>query len=154
MSLPSPNLLSHIFIHFVLFFKLKKRNCLVFSVILKMFCIEDVPNEVLEHILYNVDQDTLRSKCVHVSNEWKQMIQSLSFWKRYHRYWTNKTTTNSNQRNKIPDELFCGSYDWVFFSHINPNDNPFERNLLRNGNGSMVSAEELKSQHHRYFEGD
>jgi len=102
--------------------------------------------------LYNVDQDTLRSKCVHVSNEWKQMIQSLSFWKRYHRYWTNKTTTNSNQRNKIPDELFCGSYDWVFFSHINPNDNPFERNLLRNGNGSMVSAEELKSQHHRYFE--
>ena len=125
---------------------------------IRMSNIDELPNELLEHIFYNVDQDSLREQCIKVSSRWKKTIQSILFWKRYHRYWDNwkakkymcslssdKTTPFSDDSN--PD------YDWIFYSHLNPIQNPFNRNLLKNPDGNMASPEELHSQENRYFEG-
>ena len=126
-----------------------------------MVYIEELPNELLEHILYNVDQETLRSNCVDVSNTWRNIIQSVPFWKRYHRYWDNSrreltcsTPLNAKTVSYIPDEIFLSNDDWRFFSLINPKTNPFERNLLKNSDGSLVSVEELNVQNNRFFEGE
>ena len=129
--------------------------------LLIMVYIQDLPNELLEHILYNVDQDTLRSKCTDVSISWRKILQSLSFWKRYHRYWCNPDVSYScqypsiklSQNKYIPDDMFRGDYNWSFFSFINPLRNPFETNLLMNSDGNEVSVNELQMQENRYFEG-
>ena len=125
---------------------------------IKMTNIDEVPNEILEYILYNVEQDTLRSQCTNVSTKWKHIIQSVEFWIRYHHFWCTK-------KHQIPwwpvidsdksqsTECNAQVYDWNFYSHLNPMNNPFKRNLLKNHSGSLISAEELHSQENRYYEG-
>ena len=123
--------------------------------------IEKLPTEILEHILYNVDQETLRLKCVDVCKTWRKIIQSVQFWKRYHRYWYSHIITNATSypflkvsSSYIPDDMFRGDFDWILFSYINPQENPFQRNLLRNSDGNQVSTEEIQLQGNRYFEGE
>ena len=122
--------------------------------------MEKLPNEILEHILYNVDQETLRLKCIDVCNKWRNIIQSVQFWKRYHRYWYSHILSNAisypflkGSSSYIPEDMFRGDYDWILFSYINPQENPFQRNLLRNSDGNQVSTEEIQVQGNRYFEG-
>ena len=50
-------------------------------------------------------------------------------------------------------ECHAQVYDWNFYSHLNPINNPFKRNLLKNHCGSLITAEELHSQENRYYEG-
>lgn len=126
-----------------------------------MGIIEKLPNELLEHILYNVDQETLRLKCIDVSQKWRNIVQSVQFWKRYHRYWYSPRISNPSPypflkgpSSYIPEDMFRGDYDWTLFSYINPQENPFQRNLLRNSDGNQVSAEEIQLQENRYFEGE
>ena len=125
-----------------------------------MAILENLPNELLEHILYNVDQETLRMKCIEVSKKWRNIIQSVQFWKRYHRYWFSPRISNPSPypflkgSSDIPEEMFLGDYDWILFSYINPKENPFQRNLLRNSDGYEVSKEEIQLQENRYYEGE
>ena len=112
-------------------------------VLLIMGMLEKLPNEILEHILYNVDQETLRLKCIDVCNKWRNIIQSVQFWKRYHRYWYDHILSNAisypflkGSSSYIPEDMFRGDYDWILFSYINPQENPFQRNLLRNSDGN------------------
>ena len=49
--------------------------------------------------------------------------------------------------------MFNDIYHWKLFSYIKPNENPFEINLLKNWDGSMVTPEEIQKQDNRYFEG-
>ena len=122
-----------------------------------MVGIETLPNEVLEYILFNVDQETLRSKCLYVSKTWKDLIQCVPFWKRYHRHWDEvfrrQDAENVKRIGYIPDEIFNNNGDWRFFSLISPTSNPFERNLLQNSDGNLVSANEISAQNNRIFEG-
>ena len=127
-----------------------------------MVHVEELPNELVENILYNVDQETLRSSCNYVSHSWRKIIQSVPFWKRYHRYWDNLgrrkspsvTSLNAKQTGYIPDKLFLDNHDWHLFSLINPKANPFEINLLQNSDGNLVSENELNVQNNRFFEGE
>ena len=122
-----------------------------------MVGIETLPNEVLEYVLFNIDQETLRSNCTYVSKIWKDLIQCVAFWKRYHRHWDElfrrQDAENVKRRGYIPDEIFNNNGDWRFFSLINPKSNPFERNLLQNTDGNLVSADEISAQNNRTFEG-
>ena len=111
-----------------------------------MVGIEDLPNELLEYLLFNVHQETLRLNCVYVSKSWRSLIRCVPFWKRYHRHW-------EEGRGSIPDEIFMNNNDWRFFSLINSKTNPFERNLLQNADGNLVSVDESNAQNNRYFEG-
>ena len=123
--------------------------------------IEELPNELLEHILYNVDQDTLRLNCVAVCTKWKQIIHSVPFWKRYHNYWCSPSVLDPSSYpssktaniNFIPEYMFDGDYEWALFSYINPHKNPYQRNLLKNPDGNLVSTNEFHMQENRYFEG-
>ena len=124
--------------------------------------VEELPNELLEYILYNVDQETIRVNCINVSKTWRNIIQSVPFWKRYHRYWKSskgkKSTCaslfNIKETGYIPDEMFISQYDWKFFSLISAKANPFEVNLLKNSDGTLVQEEEFNIQNNRYFEGE
>ena len=126
-----------------------------------MDSIQYLPTEVLEYILYNVDQDTIRDTCTKVCQEWSKVIQAVQFWKRYHHFWSkseNKYLSKpigltKYQKSVIPDKIFNDIYNWKLFSYIKPNENPFEINLLRNWDGSMVTPEEIQKQSNRYFEG-
>ena len=121
--------------------------------------IDHVPNELLEYIFYYVDQASLRSQCIQVSSNWKQIIHSVEFWKDYHRFWCNskpKKASNTESGEKNIDQSDSADsipYDWVFYSHLNPRTNPFKTNLLRNPDGLLVTPEELHSQDNRYYEG-
>ncbi len=122
-----------------------------------MAVIEALPSEVLEHILFNVDQETLRSNCVYVSKSWRNLIQCVPFWKRYHRHWDEllrrKGVDNGKGVGCIPDEIFMNNSDWRFFSLVSSKHNPFERNLLQNSDGSLVSVDEISAQNNRIIEG-
>ena len=126
-----------------------------------MDSIHYLPTEVLEYILYNVDQDTIRDTCTQVCQEWSKIIQAVQFWKRYHHFWSkskNKYLSEpigltKYQKSVIPDKMFNDIYHWKLFSYIKPNENPFEINLLKNWDGSMVTPEEIQKQDNRYFEG-
>lgn len=125
-----------------------------------MDSIHYLPTEVLEYILYNVDQDTIRDTCTQVCQEWSKIIQAVQFWKRYHHFWSkskNKYLSKpigltKYQKSVIPDKMFNDIYHWKLFSYIKPNENPFEINLLKNWDGSMVTPEEIQKQDNRYFE--
>ena len=126
-----------------------------------MDSIQYLPTEVLEYILYNVDQDTIRDTCTKVCQEWSEVIQAVQFWKRYHHFWSKSKNKYSSkpigltkyQKSVIPDKMFNDIYHWKLFSYIKPNENPFEINLLKNWDGSMVTLEEIQKQDNRYFEG-
>lgn len=126
-----------------------------------MDSIQYLPTEVLEYILYNVDQDTIRDTCTKVCQEWSEVIQAVQFWKRYHQFWSkskNKYLSKpidltKYQKSVIPDIMFNDIYHWELFSYIKPNENPFEINLLKNWDGSTVTQEEIETQDNRYFEG-
>ena len=126
-----------------------------------MDSIQYLPTEVLEYILYNVDQDTIRDTCTQVCQEWSKIIQAVQFWKRYHHFWSkskNKYLSKpigltKYQKSVISDKMFNDKYHWKLFSYIKPNENPFEINLLKNWDGSMVTPEEIQKQDNRYFEG-
>ena len=126
-----------------------------------MDSIHYLPTEVLEYILYNVDQDTIRDTCTQVCQEWSKIIQAVQFWKRYHHFWSqskNKYLSKpigltKYQKSVIPDKMFNDIYHWKLFSYIKPNENPFEINLLKNWDGSMVTPEEIQKQDNRFFEG-
>ena len=126
-----------------------------------MDSIQYLPTEVLEYILYNVDQDTIRDTCTQVCQEWSKIIQAVQFWKRYHHFWSKSKNNylskpiglTKYQKRVIPDKMFNDIYHWKLFSYIKPNENPFEINLLKNWDGSMVTPEEIQKQDNRYFEG-
>lgn len=126
-----------------------------------MDSIQYLPTEVLEYILYNVDQDTIRDTCTKVCQEWSKVIQDVQFWKRYHQFWSESEYKylskpiglTKYQKSVIPDKMFNDIYNWKLFSYIKPNENPFEINLLKNWDGSMVTPEEIQKQDNRYFEG-
>lgn len=120
--------------------------------------INQVPNELLELIFYYVDQASLRSQCIQVCSDWKQIIHSVEFWKDYHRFWCNSkpkkasSTESGDQNIDHSDRADSIPYDWVFYSYLNPRKNPFETNLLKNPDGHLVTPEELHSQDNRYYE--
>ena len=126
-----------------------------------MDSIHYLPTEVIEYILYNVDQDTIRDTCTQVCQEWSKIIQAVQFWKRYHHFWSQSKNkylskpigSTKYQKSVIPDKMFNDIYHWKLFSYIKPNENPFEINLLKNWDGSMVTPEEIQKQDNRYFEG-
>ena len=86
--------------------------------------IDHVPNELLEYIFYYVDQASLRSQCIQVSSNWKQIIHSVEFWKDYHRFWCNskpKKASNTESGEKNIDQSDSADsipYDFYYDSTV------------------------------------
>jgi len=87
--------------------------------------LNDLSPEVLEEIFIRVGQRDLVQSCSLVSQKWLKIIRSISFWKKFHNFWSEpevKANLDKGFKNDLP---------WWFWAGLNPAKNFYERNLLK-----------------------